>query len=409
MKTLHQYLIKQVLLSLLMTVIVFTFILLLGGKEVLSLLVSRQASLSLVIQAIGLLIPKAMVFALPMGMVTATLLVFGRFSADQELTAVRASGVSLLSLITPVLMLSLALSTLCALINLEIAPRCKAAYQRLLFDTGAQNPLNFLVEDRFITEIPNQILYVGKRKANQLEDVWIYTLETNQIVTRMYAPEAVFEFDGPAKTITIQLIGATGERRIISSEKVKSEQATESSPAPDAASIDGSPAAISSSETNIVEGSAESEETAPKERWIAGIQGDVTHVIEYGSSAASNYKPALSEMTYRQLRDEIMSLRERNLDPKPAYAELHRQIAFSFASFGFTLIGIPLGIRAHRRETSIGVAIALILVLIYYSFFILGQSFIAKPGLAPYLIFWAPNFLFEAAGAILLWRANHIS
>ena len=191
MKTLHKYLTGQVLISLVMTVAVFVFVLLLGTfvKEILRLLVNGQVRPGIIFEAFGLLIPFLLVYALPMGLLTATLLVFGRFSADQELTAARASGVSLLSLITPILLLSLFCCGLSAWINTDLGPRFRVEYKDLLFRVQAELVNAQLPEDHFINISTNYIFYAKKNHRGNLQGVQIYMLENG---TNMGAGTTVF-------------------------------------------------------------------------------------------------------------------------------------------------------------------------------------------------------------------------
>jgi lipopolysaccharide export system permease protein len=406
LKTLHLYLSRQVFSTLLMTVAVFTFVLLLGSvlKEILALLVNGQATPGLMLRAIALLIPFVLAFALPMGMLTATLLVFGRFSADQELTAVRAGGVSLVSLITPILLLSVGMSVICGLINLEIAPQCRVAYKNLLFRVGLEQSATFLAEDRFVDDIPGCIIYVRKHEGNELRDVRFYRIEGDQIVTRVSAERGKIVVDQAAAKMRLLLENTIVEQRLSRDKKPK-----DSPPLEDDTHTDANGVAHRRLFTPFWRTSPFPETKSEEHGWKSLLQDSFEpEPLDLKRTAQTQRKPKLSELTFLQLRSEVERLETQGVDTTPALVQLHRQIAFSFASLGFTLIGIPLGIRAHRRETSVGVALALILVLIYYSFFVLGQAWQARPEFAPHLILWLPNFLSQAVGAILLWRANRV-
>lgn len=375
MKTLHGYLTRQVLVSLGMSVLVFTFILLLGNllREILTLLVNQQASLFLVLKAVGLLIPYVWVFALPMGLLTATLLTMGRFSADQELTAIRANGISLLSFITPVLLLSVAMSLLCALFNLELGPRCRTAYKQMIYEITSEKAMALLPENVFIREFPPYIVYIGEKDGDTLRNVFIYKInEEKQLQESIRAARGELEMTPEEQAISITLFdawvvtetgGGTGQPRPVWLEQTPSIKL-------------GTKGAI------------------PQKRRVK--LGDMTllQLLEE--------KQDLESTVHRPMKKKSQELRLTT----PIDVQIHSQISFSFACIGFTLIGIPLGIRAHRRETMAGAAIAILLVLLYYSFIILGQSLESKPELAPQFIVWIPNFLFQLIGGWLIFRAN---
>jgi lipopolysaccharide export system permease protein len=388
---LYRYLTRQVVGALLMAAFVFTFVLMLGNvlRDVLSLMVSGAASFGVVVEAIALLIPYVWAFALPMALLTATVLVFGRFSADHELTAARASGISLASLSVPILLLSLLLCGVSAAINLEIAPLCWNGYKQLIHKANVKTVSAIFPEGRYITYTPSNttngpdyIFYIAKKKDTNLSDIMVLMLENRtNVALSMHAPEGRLIDDSPHQEIIFEL------------NDVKS--------------------------VMFANGQG-----------LPGASKTYTIHLAFNPESETDHKPGIKEMTIGQLQQELREIEGRmNLPPvvtnRAAAAEqrrqleqqredittpirvlMHQQVALSFACFGFALVGIPLGIRVHRRETNVGFAVAIILVLLYYGFLLAGQSLATHSQWLPYLIVWLPNFIFQATGAVLLARAN---
>jgi len=362
-----------------MAVAVFTFVLLLGTlfKEVLVLVINGQLTFGGVVQAFLLLLPFLLMFALPMGMLTAVLLVFGRFSADQELTAARSSGVSLLSLAAPILVLSLALCGVSAAVNLEIAPRCRVAYKDLMIRIGARLVTAAIPEGRPIRDFPGYVLIVSRVEGTNISGIYVskWDAERNRAAGMAYARHGTLERSEQLLTVHLEnIVGLEWDGK----------------------------------------------------KWNPGSADTFKETVSLKQLDRPPTKPDLTDMTFRQLRAELDAI-EQFPDPKnppssilvehaqagsgadaatAILLQMNRQASVSFACFGFTLVGIPLGVRAHRRETNAGVTIALGLALLYYSLVILGQSLEARAGVLPYLIVWLPDFIFQSAGTILLWRAN---
>jgi lipopolysaccharide export system permease protein len=390
LKTLHLYLLRQVLATLVMTVLVFTFVLVIGNvlKEILGWLVSGQASLGMVIEAVGLLIPFAIGYALPMGMLTATLLVFGRFSADLELTAARASGISLVTLSAPILFLSLLLCGVTAWANLDLAPRARAAYKSLAAQFTSQLTAQLasaqLPEGRHIKDLEKQgiIFYIGKNRGGNLEDIEVYIYESGTNPPSSYlAKRGRIE---PVTTGTNQLIALT----LFEVQGVRLEGNQPTVAALDQMQIEFDPAQLSESREKRV---------ALRHLSFLELRAELK---EIEASVRQRSTELDSAARKKFIEEQLLEL------TTPIHLQMQRQLAFSFAPFGFALIGISLGIRTQRKETNVGFALSIVLVMVYYSLILLALSLDKQPHFYPHLLVWVPNLLFQGVGAFLLWRAN---
>ena len=149
LKLIDRYVGWQVLLTSTIAVAVLSVVLVLGNifKQLLELLVKNDTPFEQILTFLAYILPFSLTFTIPWGFLTAVLLVFGKMSAENELIALRANGVSIPRITLPVLVLAILCVGVCLWINTDVAPRAQMRMKQELVNIATSNPLAMFGSD----------------------------------------------------------------------------------------------------------------------------------------------------------------------------------------------------------------------------------------------------------------------
>ncbi|HUR57078.1 MAG TPA: LptF/LptG family permease [Opitutaceae bacterium] len=370
---------KSVIFTCCAAVGMFAFVLMLGNaiKDLLGLVLAGQLELLTSLRLIALLVPFVITYALPMGMLTGVLLTLGRLSADSEITAMRAAGLSLLRIARPVVVLG-ALGLLLALyVNFDSMPRARVQYHKELADAVRANPISFIVPKTFIRDFPSAVVYVGEKEGAILREIWLWRLDHERRVTEVLrADSGRIDYDEATNELIFIGIQAKAERR----DAKKPEDFSTAQP--------------------------------------VGVFGSTepVHLSLDRLFGRPKTKQRIDWMTYGQLKAERIRLDAENV-PAAAAKEhalarlrvrmtMQEKFTTALSVLSFALIGVPLGIKVSRRETSANLGIALLLVLGYYFLTVMVKWLDRHPEYRPDVLLWLPNLFFIGLAVWLFRRAE---
>jgi lipopolysaccharide export system permease protein len=364
MKILNMYVTKDFVLILLMSILVVTFGIM--GANVLKVFgaISRGIPVSDAMLSLLYFMPFALSLAIPGGVFVAPRLVFGRMSADNEITAMRACGISVLQIISPLIILTFLLTCVCLALQLEIGPYFAGKGKMLLKTVGVDNPLS-IIEPGTPIDYQGNSIYIGDREGKYgIRDIQIFQFARDRKTDKDYLKKDITAAKGK--------IVVDKKRQFL---------------------------IIELFEASVVQYSA------TKKRPDRTFSEKFQLILDYGRKFNEiKIGKRTKFLTLRELFGKTIMQRKRGLKTTRLDVELNRRIAFGLAPLAFLLLGIPLAIRTSRRETSVGLIIGVALAGIYFISIMIIQAFDTHPEVYPQLILWIPNILYQLGGAIFIWR-----
>jgi len=376
---LHRHILKEILVATGLAMGLFIFVLLVGNalRDVAELVVAGKLDFWVFLQVLGLLIPYVASFALPLGMLTGTLVALGRLSSEREITAMKSAGLSLYQIAAPVFLIAFIGMVLAVLVNLHYAPQSRVERKALLTSALTDNPVGFIEERRFIHEFPGYVIYMGGRDGSIMKDFWIWELDEQKRVTLfMRAAEGVLDYDEVNKDLILTLKDGTAEQRNAENPEAFGNDM------PDSLFFGELPIAL------------------PLDQLFGDKDG--------------KRRVSTKDMTFAQLMNHRqVELAKEAETGEPMTRErlkvqmhIQKNFALAFSVFSLAVFGVPLAIQAGRKETYANLGIALVIAMSYYFLLIMVSWLEDSPSLRPDLLIWLPNLIFQGIGFWMIRRAS---
>jgi lipopolysaccharide export system permease protein len=374
MRILNRYIVLDYLVIFLGALGLITFVMTAGALIKAVDLMARGISPMLIVKFFFQNIPYILSFSMPISTLFAALLLFGRLSMDSEISAMKSCGISLWRLTSPLILLSMLFSFICIYINCEVAPAAKYANKELLRTAGVEEPINLLEEGRFIRDFPGLMIYVGRKNGTVVKDVVAYELDKDGGIKRsVRAKNGDIAADNTSRLLTVKLYDVRIE-------------------VPDAKD----PHDVS--------------KTTYVNAQYYPIKLDFEKVLKSKPTVKKR-----GQMRMGQLIDSIrnverdfpmISAADRLIEKTKLIVEANQRVSIAIGCFSFMLIGIPLGVKSHRKESSIGMVLSLVIVFAYYLFIVVAKALAEYPALHPNLILWIPLIVAQISGLWLIKRSS---
>jgi LPS export ABC transporter permease LptF/LPS export ABC transporter permease LptG len=366
---LDRYILSEIMGPLGLGFLVYTFILLLRFLfQSAEMIIRRGLPASVVGKLLLVSLPNIVVLTLPMSLLFGILIAVGRLSSDSELIAMRASGLSLLVLYRPILVLSGVFTVMNTLLMLYVLPWGNHSLQELRLEIMTQT-MSQQVEARVFYEE-----WAGKT---------IYVFETPPPGNRwkgVFLAEAPTGANAAGQITTADwgdiIVDQAGERVVLR---------------------------LSNAYRHSVELGAPDHYEVSKYANLDVVLEDQFTSEQKAKIAASK---GIRELTLRELRkidnDPAAPAEQRSL----AQVEMHKKFSIPMACMVFGLFALPLGINNRRGGKASGFAISIGVIILYYVMLNNGEEAAHNARMAPWLAMWLPNLTLAAAGIFLLVRRN---